>query len=81
MKLKKVILNLPLRSQYLPESGHLLKSPPASPPTCHPHPDLLRNHEGSEKGIELVNYILLYPLNLKYYAQALTALDFHLSWL
>ena len=81
MKLKKIILNLPLRSQYLLESGLLLKSPPASPPTCHPHPDLLMNHEGSEKGIELVNYILLYPLNLKYYAQALTALDFHLSWL
>ena len=59
---------------------------PAQEPHCFPtslqsHHELLRNHVGLAGRKEQVNYILFYPLNLKYYAQAQTAIAFHLSWL
>lgn len=78
------MLNLPLRSQHLRESRHLsklVKSPTASPPTCNPRHELLRNHGGVVEGTELVSSISPYPLNLKYYAQVQTAPSFHFSWL
>lgn len=59
----------------------LPKGPTASPPTCGPHHELLRNNSGLAEKIELVNYISPNPLNLKYYAQVQTALAFHFSWL